>query len=188
MPRYGFTGTPDDTKIFILHLLSACPGPVTRDELQELAMIDDNADYFVFSDALADLTERGLVTRDAEGGLSASERAREHAEVTAADLPVSLRRQAALELEPVRKRIRRDAAIRAELEPSGDGYTARLAWSDRGAPFIELQIAAGSEEQGFRLVQGWRRHAETVYASVLAQLLDDKTDRAALSAFISPTE
>ena len=176
MPRHGFSGKPDDTKIFIVHLLAALPGPCTRGELQELVMIDDNADYFVYSDALADLIARGLVLEDEEGGLSASERAREHSGLLDADLPAALRRHSAAALVPVRRRILRDAAIGAKLEPSEHGLMARLSWSDRGAPFIDIRMAAGSEEQGRILIESWRKNAEDIYEALLARLLDPGQD------------
>jgi hypothetical protein len=174
MPRHGFTGKPDDTKIFIIHLLAQLPGPCTRNELQELVMMDDNADYFVYSDALADLIARGLVLTDEEGGLLASGRAREHAEVLVSDLPAALRRHAAAALIPVRRRILRDSTIHAKLEPSEHGLMARLTFSDQGAPFIDIRMAAGSEEQGRILIASWRKHAESIYESILSQLLETK--------------
>lgn len=172
MARYGFSGTPEDTKILILHILSECPEPMPREDLRDMVMLDENADYFIYSDALADLIDRGLVLVDESDCLSATETARGHADVTSTELPISLRRQLAMELRDLRRRLRRDQAIGARLEPDKLGYTAVLTWSDMHAPLIELRMAAGSEEQGKALLKGWRENAEDIYRSLLTQLLD----------------
>lgn len=172
MARYGFSGTPEDTKILILYILSECSEPVPREDLQALAMLDDNADYFVYSDALADLTARGLLLSDGNGNLSLTETARGHAAITASELPASLRRQLRLEMPALQRRLLRDNAIGARLEQNKLGYAAVLTWSDMHAPLIELRVAAGSEEQANALVDGWRKNAESIYQSLLSQLLE----------------
>ncbi|MDR1735517.1 MAG: DUF4364 family protein [Oscillospiraceae bacterium] len=172
MSRYGFSGTPEDTRLLILYILRDCPGSITPQELQNAAMTDENADYFVYSEALADLADKGLIVLG-EDGYTATQTARKHADATASELPASLRRKLSDELAPVYRRILRDSAITARTEQTGRGYHARLTLSGANETLADITLAAGSEEQAAALASAWKQRAESVYAALLKALLDD---------------
>ena len=49
MPRYGFNGQLAEMKIFILFVMRHVVEPITLDEMAEMVLIDDNMNYFAFS-------------------------------------------------------------------------------------------------------------------------------------------
>jgi hypothetical protein len=50
MPRYGFNGEKTEMKVFILFIMRHVLEPVTLDDMSEMILIDDNMNYFLFSE------------------------------------------------------------------------------------------------------------------------------------------
>ncbi|MDR0293557.1 MAG: DUF4364 family protein [Oscillospiraceae bacterium] len=155
----------------IVYALRAVGEAVGERELVRLALLDDNADYFVFADALTALLGNGLLTRDGET-VRLAPRGEEVAEITGRELPAALRRAVSEEGAAVRDRQMRARCVSASAE-SADGvayFTGVL--TDGVTPLLELRLQTGGEKQAAALKRRFEKDAETILQRVWEMLTE----------------
>lgn len=165
MPRYGFSGNEPDMRKLILYILSAVGEPVRETELTALALLDDNADYFVYADALSGLLAGNLLTRE-NGLLRGTSRGDEIVSVTERELPAALRRAVAKECAAVRDRQLRERCVTAETVTSGGTAYFSGVLTDGVSPLLELKLQTGGEKQALALRKRFERDAETIMQKI----------------------
>ncbi|MDR0249272.1 MAG: DUF4364 family protein [Oscillospiraceae bacterium] len=171
MARYGFTGSKEHSKLLILHILRLFDGTATRRLLEELFMLDDNADYFVFSEACAELLTDKLLTKGESGELLASETGLAKAALLETGLSVSLRRATAEKAAPYLERARRQRSVGGEAYTDEHGQVyACLRLSDSKGLLAELRLAAGDRTQAEAVIARWQSAAEELYLLLLERL------------------
>jgi hypothetical protein len=165
MPRYGFSGDGSDMRKLIVFALRAAGEAVDGRGLTRLALLDDNACYFVYADALSGLIENGLIRRSEEM-LELSGRGEEVADVTGASLPAALRRAVTAEAAAVRERQMRERCVTAEAagEDGGARFTGALTDGDR--PLLELTLGTGSLKQAQALKKRFEKDAEEIMRKI----------------------
>ncbi len=128
-------------------------------ELMRLSLLDDNADYFLYSDALEGLAE--LTLRDASR-VSLTPKGAEIAEIVERELPPALRRAVAEGCAALRDASFRARCVTGKTEET-DGvvyFTGTL--SDGTRPLLELHLQTGSKNQADKLVRRFEEKAEDV--------------------------
>lgn len=171
MARYGFSGKKLDMKKLILFTMKIFPGPVSRQTLFEIVTMDENADYFLFADGLAELLETGHLI-PTEQGLEISSRGAEVAAITEKDLPAALRRSALSEIESRRAQGLRDDCVTVSQRVDGGVLYVDGALTDGAAPLMRLSLLVGSPQQAALLERSFRKNAETLYVKILEFLLE----------------
>ena len=173
MARYGFTGQKLDMKKFILFTMKTLPGPVSRQELFELVTIDENSDYFLFSDAITELIDTEHMFRT-DQGLDISARGAEVAAIVENNLPVALRRAVAGEIRQRSEKSVRDACVTAVTRTDGGAVYVDGEMTDGTAPLMRLSLLVGSAEQAKVIEKSFRAKAEEIYGQVLETLLNNE--------------
>ena len=161
MPRYGFSGEPADMRKLILFAVKAVGEPVDERELTGLALADDNADYFLFADALGGLLNNGLLLRE-DGTLRLSPRGAEVADITGDGLPAALRRHLSKESAAVRERQMRERCVTAEVLEEDDGVCFYGVLTDGHSPLLELKLQTGGKKQAAALRRRFEKDAEKI--------------------------
>lgn len=171
MAQYGFIHGKLDVKLLVLYILSRAAGPLDRDTLIDLSMIDEGVDYFTFMEVLSELEETEHLT--CEGDVySITEKGCKNSAVCESSLPYSVKRRAMRKLTKVNSTLRRNAQVRSEVLPRPDGgYTLRLCLNDEEANLLTIELLSPSQEQAERLAENFRRQPEQVYNGVLDVLL-----------------
>jgi hypothetical protein len=157
MPRYGFSGESADMRKLILHICRSVGEPADVRELIRIALMDDNADYFLFSDALTALIENGLAARLDET-VFLTPRGEETAVITERNLPAALRRAVGEECAAVRERQLRGRCVSAS---ESDGVFTGIL-SDGDSPILELKLQTGSARQAGALKRKFEKNAEVI--------------------------
>jgi hypothetical protein len=170
MARYGFSGSKEASKIYVLYLLRLCGGSVEREELRRLFMLDDNASHFVFSDVCEELLSSGLIGQDAQGCVFPTESGLMSAAVLEKDLPAVLRRAALKAAAPVIERITRSKTVKGDVIYENGIVFALLSLTDGSGTLAEIKLAAGSAAQAEAIAQRWRSLADELYLSLLEGL------------------
>ena len=173
MARYGFTGELNDTKFFLMFILRQCPAPITRDELQSIALMDENADYFIYCQALAELIEVGLFIEDESHCILSTPRAREHADTMLSSVPFVLRRESLVELKPILERMERERLEDEAIAAAQGGHYVTLDFSDHQSPLLEMRIATGSADMSKKITRGWNRRPSEIYQNLINDILRD---------------
>ena len=71
-------------------------------------------------------------------------------------------------------RLRRDAQVRSERIPRGDGtFTLVMALDDEHGNLLTIEMLAATEQQCDRLAEQFKSHPEQIYNGVLDVLLTD---------------
>lgn len=171
MAQYGFIHDKLDVKLLVLYILSRAAGPLDRDTLIELAMVDDGVDYFTFMEVLSELEETGHLACE-EDRYAITEKGRKNSAVCESSLPYSVKRKCERKLSGVNAALRRSAQVRSEIVPRDGGYTLRLALDDEESNLLTIELLTPSQEQAERLAESFKARPEQVYNSVLDVLLE----------------
>jgi hypothetical protein len=171
MPRYGFSGEPEDMRKLILFAVKAVGEPVGERELTALSLIDGNADYFLFSDALGGLLNNGLLLREGRT-LCLTPRGEEVAAITGEGLPAALRRTVMDESAAVREAQMRERCVIAEVFEEDGTACFRGVLTDGRAPLLELKLQTGGEKQAIALRRRFEKDAETILLRIWETMTD----------------
>jgi hypothetical protein len=161
LPRYGFSGESADMRKLILLICRTVGEPVEGRELIRAALTDDNADYFLFADALEMLIVNGLLERDGESVLL-TPRGEETAQITERSLPAALRRAITEECKGTRERQLRGRCVSACVTEKDGAVIFSGTLTDGCNPLLELALQAGSAKQAESLKRGFEKNAETI--------------------------
>lgn len=172
MPRYGFSGEKPDMKKLILFAMKSLPDRVTENELSSIALLDDNANYFVFSDALCELIASGQVLREHDGRFSLSPGGHNLAHIVESDIAAALRRVAEEAAQNLTEQKKRDDCIRCGIKRVDDELYFEGELTDGVSPLYTLRLLIGSEEQGKLLTKRFQAKAEVMYETTLDQLIE----------------
>ena len=172
MPKYGFSGEAPDMRKLIVFALRAVGEALRERELVRLALLDDNADYFVFADALTGLLDNGLLIREGEC-VSLTARGGEVADITGRELPAALRRAVSEEGAAARDRQMRDRCVSASAGTAGGLSYFSGVLTDGTAPLLELKLQTGGAKQAAALKRRFERDAETILQKIWEMMTVD---------------
>ena len=174
MPRYGFIHDKLDIKFLILYLMARVAGPIDLAALTDLAMCDEGVDYFLFTQAAAELVESEHLLLE-ENLYTITDKGRKNGAICEESLPFSVRQKCDRSLARLNSRLRQDAQIRAEIlpRPEGGGFTVRLILDDHQGNLMTLELYSPTQEQADRLSESFRANHDRIYRTLLAALLED---------------
>ncbi|MDR0671116.1 MAG: DUF4364 family protein [Oscillospiraceae bacterium] len=180
MARYGFGGGKTDLKIFVLYVMRHVPDPVTFDQMSEMVLIDDNINYFLYCECVAELLEGGLMRKEtAENGRETyriTPRGGETGRIVESSVPFSLRRAAKETVLIVLNRIQRHARLEAHVIERDGEPLASLKMTDGRDAILQMELMTGSHAQAREICGNFLLHAEHIVDRVLRSLLTPYDD------------
>lgn len=173
----GFIHDKLDIKVLVLYLLNRVESPINFATLTDLAMCDPGVDYFRFAEAAAELIQSGHTRQ--EGGLYAiTEKGRRNCVDSESSISPVVRRRCDQRLAALNADLRRQAQVRARVEPRGEGeFVLRLSLDDDGGNLLTLDLLTPTREEGERIAARFRARPEQVYQNILAVLLDGEEEK-----------
>ena len=177
MPRYGFSGQPADMKIFILFVMRHVSEPVMLEEMAEMVLIDDNMNYFQFSQSVSELAESGLLQKEPGSGggdvYTLSPYGFDTLEPMERSLPASLRSAGREKARESQRRLRMQRRVRTEILSRDDDIVTRLTFTDGRDSLLQIELVSGTREKAERMSENFKNDAEKVFDGVVRLLLDD---------------
>lgn len=171
MARYGFIHDKLDIKLLILYFMSRVAAPVDFATITGLTLCDDGIDYFLFAEALAELVDTGHLTLENEL-YAITEKGRVNSAACESSLPFSVKRKCSAHLVKLNGILRRNAQVRAEVQPRADGgFSVRMFLDDTDGNLLTLELFCASQEQADRLAANFKAEPERIYNEVLSALL-----------------
>lgn len=181
MARYGFNGGKTEMKIFVLFVMRHVLDPVTLEQMSEMVLIDDNMNYFLFCECVADLVDSEMLIKEPGQKRGEVYTLTPHGYETLSSveksLPISLRRAAQETTLLVMDRLRRESLVHAEMVTSSGEPMARLTMTDGRDPILRLEVVTGSTEQARDICINFRQHADTIFDNILRVLLDNDASK-----------
>lgn len=170
MGRYGFIHGKVDIKLLVLYITSRAAAPLDFATLTDLTMCDEGVDYFLFTEAVAELVETEHLTFT-DGHYAITEKGRRNGSTLESHLPYAVQVRCDRNLARINAALRRNAQVRAQVLPREDGcVTLRLSLDDEDGNLLTVELLSPSEEQAARLGERFRACPEEIYNGVLSLL------------------
>ena len=135
-------GLTDDTQIrMLLCYLVKVAGPVKRETMQGALLQEQLVNYFEFADALVEVEKQKLVTIDAEGRYTITQKGSTVADTLAYDLPRTVRESAIHAVMQIRSWSHRAASNRATVQEKDGKYSVVCTIGDMGSDVFRMELA-----------------------------------------------
>ncbi len=182
MARYGFRGERKEMKQYILYVMRLARDHVTLEDMQEMMLIDDRMNYFLFCDCIAGLVDSELLLKEkdkkGETVYTVTPRGYEIGEILQDEIPMALRRAAEKNALVVLNRVRRDRSIDVETVERGGNLYARLTMTDGVYPMLTMELTVANKTQADALKKNFRKNAENIFNDVLRAVLNPYEEEA----------
>lgn len=178
MARMGFIHDKLDIKLLVLYILSRVATPIDFATLTDLSMCDPGVDYFEFAEAVSELSASDHIVLD-NGMYVITEKGRRNGADCESSLSPVVRKKCDKQLVELNAVLRRNAQVRAWVEPLESGeFTLHLSLDDATGNLLTIGLLTASEAQCNQMAEHFRNHPEAVYNGVLSVLLDQKKEAA----------
>lgn len=176
MPRVGFIQDKLEIKFLILYVAARLIGPAPFEGFQELCMCDEGVDFFEFSECLSDLVRSEHLTLSDDGLYTVTDKGRRNGEIWESSLPYSVRLRVDQNLDAYNQLLRRQAQIRTQVAPRGNGtFTVKLLLCDeQDSPILDLSLMVPQEGMANELAARFKKNAEQMYTDVIGALFRQK--------------
>ena len=135
-------GLTDDTQIrMLLCYLIKVTGPVKRDTMQGALLQEQLVNYFELADALVEVEKQKLVTIDAEGLYTITQKGSTVADTLAYDLPRTVRESAIHAVMQIRSWSHRAASNRATVQEKDGKYSVACTIGDMSSDVFRMELA-----------------------------------------------
>ena len=174
--RPGGLTEENQVRILVCHILGNAEGGLSFDQLTEIVLSDEMANYFEFAEALGALTEISCVevekNREGENVYLLTDKGREAVSVLARELPASIRERSAELTRQAQRRRRLAKENLAAIDRAEEGYIVHMRVTDIGTDLMELRLFMPTFEQAQKVKARFLEDPATAYASVLAALAE----------------
>ena len=166
-----------ENKVLILYILNKVQKAITNNTLYKIVLSALDMNYFYFQQFLLDLVKSDFVlTFDQEDQhmYLITDKGKRTLELTEDILPGILKLQVDTNLKYTLENANEENSIVAEYTPINENYynvTCKIM--ENNECLFEVKTFAGSREQAKQIVDNWKRHAGTMYPSLLEILTQD---------------
>ena len=166
----GGLRTKNEIRILVCYLLTSVGAPLAKSDLIAIAVENGLANYFELADAIAEMTENGIVTASGpDGGLcSPTEKGRMISKQLDSELPATVRSRALSAAMNLLAKQKREQENRVEISPEGKGYRVACHISGGEADLMNFSLAVPDLAQANLVKANFQKSPETVYRMMLA--------------------
>lgn len=177
MQRLGFIHDMLDVKVLILFVMSKVNYPVTPQEIYELCYQDECLSYFDVCTAIPEMVKSGHLQELEGETYEITPKGRETESLTADSIAFTVKQRAENAVNRFNRQIRRSSFVKTQIIPreSGD-HSVILSLDDEMGNLMTLELLAPDQRQAVRLSRLCEKKAETVYALIMTELLDDEEE------------
>ena len=177
MRRLGFIHDMMDVKVLILYVMSRVQYPVNSQEIYELCYQDDCLSYFDVCTAIPEMVKSGHL-KELEGeNYEITDKGRADGSLTEDSIAFTVKQRAENAVARFNRQLRRSSFVKTQIIPreSGD-HSVILSLDDEMGNLMTLELLAPDQRQAVRLSRLCEKKAETVYALIMTELLDDEEE------------
>ena len=177
MQRLGFIHDMLDVKVLILFVMSKVNYPVNPQEIYELCYQDECLSYFDVCTAIPEMEKSGHLQELEGETYEITPKGRETETLTADSIAFTVKQRAENAVNRFNRQIRRSSFVKTQIIPreSGD-HSVILSLDDEMGNLMTLELLAPDQRQAVRLSRLCEKKAETVYALIMTELLDDEEE------------
>ena len=169
-----------ESKVLILYILNNIKKSITNNALYKIVLSVIDMNYFYFQQFLLDLVKSDFVLnydKEDQQMYLITEKGLKTLELTEDILPGIIKLQVDTNLKYALEDVNEENSIVAEYTPVNENYynvTCKIM--ENNDCLFEVKTFAGSREQAKQIVENWKKHANTIYPSLLNILTQDFGD------------
>ena len=169
-----------ENKVLILYILNNVKKAITNNALYKIILSVLDMNYFYFQQFLLDLVKNDFILTYEQEGQNLyliTEKGLRTLELTEDILPGILKLQVDTNLKHTLEDVNDEESIVAEYTPINENYynvTCKIM--ENNECLFEVKTFAGSRDQAKQIVENWKRHAGTMYPTLLEILTQDFGD------------
>ena len=172
------TTTLAENKVLILYILNLIDNDIMQDHLFKIITSINDINYFFFKQILTDLIDSKLVgayTKEEEPVIKITSEGKNAYMLTKDVLPGLLKLKADNIFKKEFSSIEEESSVIAEFIPKDENnYTIKCKIVENNETIFELRTFAGSRERAKRIVDNWKKNANSIYPEILNLLLKEK--------------
>lgn len=168
----GLTTGPE-IRILLCYLLDSVNTPVSRQQLEDVVLGEELANYFVMADSLAGVVEQGLVEQT-EAGYRITPAGRTVGRTLADEVPRTVREAAVRGVIRAQQYAAKAAAHHSEISKNETGLSVNCQIGDTAGPLFQMQLYMPDELTASAVREKFISKGNEVYKLVLAALTDDR--------------
>lgn len=177
MQRLGFIHDMLDVKVLILFVMTRVNYPVTCQEIYELCYQDECLSYFDVCTAIPEMVKSGHLQELEGDKYEITPKGRETESLTADSIAFTVKQKAENAVNRFNRQIRRSSFVKTQILPREAGdFGVVMSLDDEMGNLMTLELLAPDQRQAVRLSRLFEKKAETVYALVMAELLDEEEE------------
>ena len=170
MAPLGFIQDDLDLKLLVLYIMDRAAGPLTCNQLYELALCDAGVDYFSLTQAVDHMAATGQLTQEGERYVI-TDKGRRNSQICESSLPLSVRQHCDHNLIRVNEALRREAQVRAQIAEGENGtVNLCLTLEDDTSPLVHLTLFSPTRAQAEQWEQSFRADPYTLYLNIIKLL------------------
>ena len=166
-----------EAKILIAYFLWQMAMPVTRAQLDEIFTLDGSVNYFLYSEAVEQMIESGLIVvenRDGKEVYILTERAKHGANDFKRMVPKSTRDRILSTGMKFFAKLKNDNDVKLSVEKESIGYTVSCRCTEGELVLMELKLFALDEDQVNVLKQKIEKNPAAFYSKVIDYAVDNE--------------
>lgn len=169
-----------ENKVLILYILKNVKKAITNNALYKIVLSVLDMNYFYFQQFLLDLVNNDFILtyeQENQNLYLITDKGSRTLELTEDILPGILKLQVDTNLKYALDDVSEEESIVAEYTPVNENYynvTCKIV--ENNECLFEVKTFAGSREQAKQIVENWKKHAGTMYPSLLEILTQDFGD------------
>ena len=172
------TTTLAENKVLILYILNLIDNDIMQDHLFKIITSINDINYFFFKQILTDLIDSKLVgtyTKEEEPVIKITSEGKNAYMLTKDVLPGLLKLKADNIFKKEFSSIEEESSVIAEFIPKDENnYTIKCKIVENNETIFEVRTFAGSRERAKRIVDNWKKNANSIYPEILNLLLKEK--------------
>ena len=177
MQRLGFIHDMLDVKVLILFVMSKVSYSVNCQEIYELCYQDECLSYFDVCTAIPEMVKSGHLQEEEGGKYSITPKGRETESLTADSIAFTVKQRAENAVNRFNRQVRRASFVKTQTLPREAGdFSVVMSLDDEMGNLMTLELLAPDQRQAVRLSRLFEKKAETVYALIMAELLDEEDE------------
>lgn len=162
-------------KLIVLYMLDNIDGALTNSQISEFVLEGEYTNYFHLQQALSELVESGLATKQQATSSSyyrITQDGREILSCLEEDISPEIRKEVREFLKEKGCAIQQHFLMPADYfsSPQGD-YTVRLRLIEKNTSIIDLALAAPNAEAAKAMCKSWPDKCQEIYGILMEQLL-----------------
>lgn len=165
------TGT--QIRILLCYLMDSVGAPVRREELEEVLLGEELANYFAMAESLGQLLEQGLIA-EGEAGYTVTEAGKTVARTLSDEVPRTVRDAAVRGVIRAQQYAAKAAVHKSEVVQGPQGRSVQCAIGDEAGPLFRMELYMPDELTAEAVRSQFVEKGDEVYKLVLAALTDNR--------------